>query len=144
MYVTYIDLHVCSRIITSLSHRSLCSQLTQSFSIYETCTTHLSNYNVGQCPNVMAARPNVDVALCKSSVIPFLVPRRKLWLTPAAGLPYSIGGTAANRGERKTWTYTVNIAPGKIPSGARAPENVYIMYQPRRRPNIVQNLVGLR
>jgi len=26
---------------------------------------------------------------------------------------------------------------------ARAPESVYIMYQPRRRPNIVQSLVGL-
>ena len=95
-------------------------------------------------PNVMAARPNIDVALCESSVIPFLVPRRKLWLTPAAGLPYSTGGTAANTGERKTWTYTVNIAPGKILSGARAPENVYIVQQLRRQPNIVQSLVGLR
>jgi len=28
--------------------------------------------------------------------------------------------------------------------GARAPENVYIVYQPRIRPNIVQSLVGLR
>ena len=38
---------------------------------------------------------------CESSVIPFLVPRRKAWLTPAAGLPCS---NAANIGERKTWT----------------------------------------
>ena len=31
----------------------------------------------------------------------------------------------------------MNIAPGKIPPGAKAPENAYIVYQPRRRPNIV-------
>jgi len=35
-----------------------------------------------------------------SSVIPFLVLRRKVWLTPEAGVPYS---NAANIGERKTW-----------------------------------------
>ena len=34
-------------------------------------------------PNVMAAQPNnIGGALCESSVIPFLVPRRKVWLTP--------------------------------------------------------------
>jgi len=32
-------------------------------------------------PNVMAAQPNIGGALCESSVIPFLVPRRKVWLT---------------------------------------------------------------
>ena len=32
--------------------------------------------------NVMAALPNTCGALCESSVIPFLVPRRKVWLTP--------------------------------------------------------------
>ena len=36
-------------------------------------------------PNVMAAHPNIGGALCKSSVIPLLVPRRNVWLTPAAG-----------------------------------------------------------
>jgi len=51
-------------------------------------------------PNVMAALPNTDGALCESSVIPFLVPRRKVWLTPAAGVPCS---NAADIGERKTW-----------------------------------------
>jgi len=51
-------------------------------------------------PNVMAARPNIGGALCESSVIPFLVPRRKVWLTPAAAVPCS---NAANIGERKTW-----------------------------------------
>jgi len=33
---------------------------------------------------VMAAQPNIGGALCESSVIPFLVARRKFWLTPAA------------------------------------------------------------
>ena len=32
--------------------------------------------------NVMAAQPNIGGALCESSLIPFLVPRRKGWLTP--------------------------------------------------------------
>jgi len=52
-------------------------------------------------PNVMAALPNIGGALCKSSLIPFLVPRRKDWLTPAARVPCSNG---ANIGERKTST----------------------------------------
>ena len=33
----------------------------------------------GPIPNVMAALANVGGALCESSVIPFLVPRRKFW-----------------------------------------------------------------
>ena len=36
----------------------------------------------------------------------------------------------------------VNFARGKVPS--RAPENVYIVYQPRRRQNILRSLIGLR
>jgi len=51
-------------------------------------------------PNVMATLPNTGGALCESSVIPFLVPRRKFWLTPAAAVPCS---NAANIAERKTW-----------------------------------------
>ena len=86
-------------------------------------------------PNVMAAQPNIGGALYKSSVIPDRVPRRKVWLTPAAGVPCS---NAANIGRK------LNFAPGKIPSRARAPENVYIVYQPKRQPNIMQSLVGLR
>jgi len=39
-------------------------------------------------------------AVCESSEIPFLVPRRKVWLTPTARVPRS---NAANTGERKTW-----------------------------------------
>ena len=51
--------------------------------------------------NVMDAQPNIGGALCESSVIPFLVPRGKVCLTPDAGVPCS---NAANLGERKTWT----------------------------------------
>jgi len=40
----------------------------------------------GPMPNVMASLPNIGGALCESSVIPCLVRRRKVWLTPAAGL----------------------------------------------------------
>jgi len=49
----------------------------------------------------MAAQPNIDGALCESFVIPFLVPRRKVRLTPAGRVPCS---NAANIKERKTWT----------------------------------------
>ena len=52
-------------------------------------------------PNVMAALLNIGGALCEISVIPFLVPRRKIRLTPAAGVPYS---NADSKRERKTWT----------------------------------------
>jgi len=50
---------------------------------------------------MMAAQPNIGGALCERFVIPFLVPRHKVWLTAAAQLPCS---NAANIGERKTWT----------------------------------------
>ena len=52
-------------------------------------------------PNVMAAQSNIGGAVYESSVIPFLATRRKVWLTPTAGVPCS---NAANIGERKTWT----------------------------------------
>jgi len=32
-------------------------------------------------PNVTATQPNIGGVLCESFVIPFLVPRRKVWLT---------------------------------------------------------------
>jgi len=52
-------------------------------------------------PNVMAALPNIGGALYESCVIPFLEPRREVWLTPAAGVSCS---NAASIEERKTWT----------------------------------------
>jgi len=90
-------------------------------------------------PNVIATQRNIGGALFESFVIPFLVPCRKVLLTPADGVPYSDAAKKKARLGRK-----VNFAPGKIPSVARAPENEYVLYQPRRRPNIVQSLVGLR
>ena len=56
----------------------------------------------GPVPNVMAALPSIGGALCESSVIPFLVPRhRKVWMTPAAGVPCS---NAASIGKCKNRT----------------------------------------
>jgi len=55
----------------------------------------------GPMPNVMTAQPNIGGALCKSSIIPFLVPCHKVWLTPAAGVLCS---NTANIRERKTLT----------------------------------------
>ena len=52
-------------------------------------------------PNMMAAQPNIGGALCESSVILFLVPRHKVWLTAPARVPCS---NVANIGERKTCT----------------------------------------
>jgi len=43
----------------------------------------------GPMPNVMAAHPNTGGALCKISVIPFLIPHQKVLLTNAAGVPCS-------------------------------------------------------
>jgi len=50
----------------------------------------------GLMPSVMATQLNIGGALCKSFVIPFLVPRHKVWLTAAARVPCS---NASNIGE---------------------------------------------
>jgi len=50
-------------------------------------------------PNMMAAQPNIGSTLCESSVIPLLVQRHKLSLTPTARVLCS---NAANIGERKS------------------------------------------
>jgi len=49
--------------------------------------------------NVMAAQTNIGGALCESSIIPFRVPRHKVWLMAAAQVPFS---NAGNTGEHKT------------------------------------------
>jgi len=41
----------------------------------------------GPTPNVMAAQPNIGGAVWERSVIPLLVPRRKVWPRPIAGVP---------------------------------------------------------
>jgi len=71
----------------------------------------------GPMPNVMAAQPNISGALYENSVIPFLVPRHKVWLTAAARVSCS---SAANIGERKTWAQSEfcswqNSVRGKSP-----------------------------
>jgi len=92
-------------------------------------------------PNVMAAQPNIGGALCKSSVIPFPVPCCTVWLIPAAGVMCS---DAANIGELQKLDVKYILHWAKFHQGATAPESVYIVHQPRRRPKIVQSLVGLR
>jgi len=83
----------------------------------------MHNLECGLMPNVMAALPNIDSTLCESSVIPFLVPRRKVWLMPAAGVPCS---NAANIWERKI--FKVNFALGKILSGGKSPQKCIYTY----------------
>jgi len=54
----------------------------------------------GPMPNVTATQTNIGGAICETSTIPLSVLGRKVWPTPAAGVPYS---NAANIGEHKTW-----------------------------------------
>jgi len=90
-------------------------------------------------PNVMAAQPYIGGALCESSVILFLVPPESLD-DPAAGVPRS---NAANRGTQVLDTKCI-LHVAKFHQRARASGNVYIVYQPKRWPNIVQGLVALQ
>jgi len=85
-------------------------------------------------PNVIAAQPNIGGALCGSSVIPFLVPRRKVWLMPVAGLPCS---NAANIGERKTWTWS-DVTAVTLPR----PKTRWSLLGCPKLPNRSQPLVG--
>jgi len=71
--------------------------------------------------SMMAAQPNIGGALCESYVIPFLIPRSKVWLTPAAEVPCR---NAANTEERKTLTQSEFCTWQTSVTGARAPENV--------------------
>ena len=70
-------------------------------------------------PNAMAAQPNIGGALCESSVIPFLVPRRKAWLTLAGGVPCS-NDAIANILKNARVESKVNFAPGKIPLAGKS------------------------
>jgi len=96
----------------------------------------------GPMLNMMATLLNIGGALYKSSLILFLVQRRKVWLMHTARVSCS---NAANTGERKTWTQREfctwqNSLRGKSPGKCIY---IYIMYQPRRWPNIVQSLVDV-
>jgi len=69
-------------------------------------------------PNVTATLPNIGGALCESSVIPFFVPRRKVWLTPLL----ECRAVTLLIYENTRLGRKVNFALGKILSGARAPK----------------------
>jgi len=67
--------------------------------------------------NVMAAQQHIGGALCEIFVIPFLVPRCKVWLTPllechAVTLPIP---------ENTRFGRKINFALGKIPSRGKSP-----------------------
>ena len=65
-------------------------------------------------PNVMAAQPIIGGAVFESSVLRFLVPRRKAWLTPIARVPCS---NVIPIMENARLGRKVNFAPGKIQLG---------------------------
>ena len=50
-------------------------------------------------------------------IIPFLVPRRKVWLTPAAG----VRAVTVPRYENARLGHKVNFTQGKILSGGKSP-----------------------
>jgi len=85
-------------------------------------------------PNAMATQPNTGGAPCESSVIQFFIPCHKVWLMPTGRVLCS---KAANIGERKTLTQSEVCTWQNSARGLKPPKNVYIVYQPRRRPNIV-------
>ena len=93
-------------------------------------------------PNIMVAQPNIRGTICKSSIIPFLVPCCKVWLTSAAGVACS---NVVNIGECKSWTKSEFCMWQNSVRGQEPPKMyIYIAYQPRRWPKIVQSLVGLQ
>jgi len=67
---------------------------------------------------------------------------RKVWLAPTAQVPCS---NATKIPERKTWRMQSEFCTWQNSlTGQEPPENVYVVYQPRRRPNTMQSLVGFR
>jgi len=67
-------------------------------------------------PNVSAAQPNIGGALYENFVIPFLVLRRKVCMTPTAPVPFS---NAANNEDFDTkWI----LHWAKFRQGARDPK----------------------
>jgi len=86
----------------------------------------------GPMPNMMAAQPNIGGALCESS----LYHAAKFGWRPLLAC-YSL--KPYRRKQELDTKWILHLA--KFRQRARDPENEYIMYQPRRRPNIVQSLV---
>ena len=67
-------------------------------------------------PNVMAAQLNIGGAVCESSVIPFLVPRRKVCPRPLALLH----AVTLPIYENARLLRKMNFARGKVPSGGKS------------------------
>jgi len=82
-------------------------------------------------PNVMAALLNIGGALCST---PQSLADAHYW--------NAVQQCCQNRTVQVLDLRTLHLA--KFRYEARTPENVYMVYQPRRWPNIVQSLVGLR
>jgi len=97
--------------------------------------SHTSNFNLecGPMPKVMAALLNIGGALCWTPQFgwrPLLECRVVTLLIQA------------KRTQDLDTKWILHVV--KFRQEARAPESLYIVYQPRRRPKIVQSLVGLR
>jgi len=88
-------------------------------------------------PNVMAAHPNIGGALCESSAISFLIPRRKVWLTPTGRVPCSNAANIGNsvRGQKPPKMYIVpaqETAKHRAKFGWRPVSDVAAVTKPRR------------
>jgi len=68
-------------------------------------------------PNVMAAQPNIGGAVCESSVIPFIVSRRKVWQTPQL----ECRAVTLIIWENARLGRKVNFARGEMSSGGKSP-----------------------
>jgi len=79
--------------------------------------------------------------LCESSVIPFLVPRHKVWLTPSAGVPCSITLPIYDNARLRRKVY---FARGENPSGCKSHRKCIYDVAAQETAYIVQSLVGLR
>jgi len=85
----------------------------------------------GPMPRVMGALPNIGGTFC--STLHSLA-------DPAAGVPCS---NVANIGECKTWKQSEFCMWQNSITSKSSRKCIYHAYQPGRRPNIVQSLVGL-
>ena len=89
-------------------------------------------------PNVIASQPNIGGALCESSVIPFPVLSRKVWLTPAAGVPCSTLPISENARLGRN----MHFAPGKIPLGGKSPRKCIYSVAAQERSNTCKVLLA--
>jgi len=71
---------------------------------------------------MMAAQPSIGGVLCESSVIPFLIPCRKVWLTPTAPVLCS---NTANVEKHKIWTQS-EFCSGQNSVRGQEPPKMYL------------------